>query len=67
MRGVFRLEVEVPSGTTAAVWVPSNGRMAHVTPDGAAFDRVANDRAVYRMPPGIYVFTVRDEPGQPRP
>ena len=61
--GVFRLKVEVPPGTTAEVWVPSGGRPAQVVPDGATLDRIAGDRAVYRVPSGTYVFTAQDEAG----
>lgn len=57
--GSFRLKVEVPPNTTAEVRVPAGGGRVHVTPEGATFEGTEGDRAVYSVPPGTYVFTVR--------
>ena len=58
--GTFRLRVDVPPNTTAEVRIPTGGCEAHVTPDGATFQRIEGDRAVYSVQPGSYVFTARD-------
>ncbi|MCF1596560.1 alpha-L-rhamnosidase [Streptomyces muensis] len=59
-KGTFRLTVEIPPNTTAEVRVPTGDRTVHATPEGAQFQRVDGDRAVYRVPSGTYAFTARN-------
>ncbi|WP_329342943.1 glycoside hydrolase family 78 protein [Streptomyces sp. NBC_00663] len=59
--GVFRLRVEVPPNTTAEIRVPTRGGKPEPTPDGARFERVDGDRAVYRVGSGTYVFIAREQ------
>ncbi|MFJ4467518.1 family 78 glycoside hydrolase catalytic domain [Streptomyces sp. NPDC089424] len=59
-RGTFRLKISVPPNATAEVRVPRGGRTAHEIPKGATFRRVEDDRAVYHVPSGTYVFVARD-------
>ncbi|MBE8472156.1 family 78 glycoside hydrolase catalytic domain [Streptomyces justiciae] len=58
--GVFRLRVEVPPNTTAEIRVPTGGAKLEDAPDGAKFERVDGDRAVYGVGSGTYVFTARE-------
>ncbi|MDX2938798.1 alpha-L-rhamnosidase [Streptomyces ipomoeae] len=58
-KGTFRLTVEIPPNTTAEVRVPTGGRAAHEASRGAVFQRIEDDRAVFRVPSGTYVFTTR--------
>ncbi|MEU9191161.1 family 78 glycoside hydrolase catalytic domain [Streptomyces sp. NPDC048484] len=58
--GVFRLRVDVPPNTTAEVWVPTGGGKPQTVPDGAKFERMEGDRAVYSVRSGAYAFTARD-------
>nr|MDT0661946.1 family 78 glycoside hydrolase catalytic domain [Micromonospora sp. DSM 115978] len=57
--GWFKLEVTVPTNTSAEVWVPTKGgRVAH-RPQRAEFLRVDGDYTVYRVPSGSFSFAVR--------
>ncbi|MEW2403875.1 family 78 glycoside hydrolase catalytic domain [Streptomyces sp. NPDC046862] len=58
--GVFRLRVEVPPNTTAEIRVPTGDGKPRTVPDGAKFERIEGDRAVYSVRSGVYVFTARD-------
>ncbi|UMG93983.1 family 78 glycoside hydrolase catalytic domain [Nocardioides sp. TF02-7] len=53
----FTMSVEVPAGTTAEVWVPTEGRRALTTPTRATFERVDGDHAVYSVGAGSFEFT----------
>jgi alpha-L-rhamnosidase len=53
--GVFTLEVTVPVGTTAEVWVPT-GRTGHVAGDGAHLSRTENGNAVFTVGSGTWHF-----------
>jgi alpha-L-rhamnosidase len=52
----FRLTVEVPTNTTAEIWVPAQGQRPVVTPHRATFLRIDGNYAVYRVPPGSFTF-----------
>lgn len=54
--GRFTLEVGVPVGTQAEIWVPSAGARASAEPAGAEFLRLEGDYAVYRAGGGAYAF-----------
>jgi alpha-L-rhamnosidase len=58
--GTFRLILAVPPNTTAEVRVPTGDGEVHVTAEGATFERIDGDRAVYSVQAGSYVFTARD-------
>jgi alpha-L-rhamnosidase len=53
--GHFSLDVTVPVGTAAEVWVPT-GPAGHVTADGVAPSRVQGGNAVYTVGSGTYHF-----------
>ncbi|NUR38663.1 MAG: alpha-galactosidase, partial [Streptomyces sp.] len=59
--GVFRLRVEVPPNTTAEIRVPTGGGKPGQAPDGARFERVDGDRAVYRAGSGSYLFIAHEK------
>ena len=59
-QGTFRLEVDVQPNTTAEVRVPTGGREASSTSNGATFVRIEGDRAVYRVSSGSYEFAALD-------
>jgi alpha-L-rhamnosidase len=52
----FRLTVEIPTNTSAEVWVPLRGGHVVATPRRAEFLRVEGDYAVHRVPSGTFVF-----------
>ncbi|MFC8436508.1 family 78 glycoside hydrolase catalytic domain [Streptomyces sp. NPDC057253] len=58
--GVFELRVEIPPNTTAQIRIPTGGRRPGTVPDGATFERLDGDRAVYSVGSGGWVFTARD-------
>ncbi|MCL8011239.1 hypothetical protein M1L21_08625 [Streptomyces sp. AS02] len=58
--GVFRLRVEVPPNTVAEIRVPTGDGKPVTVPDGAKFERVDGDRAVYSVGSGTYVFTAHE-------
>jgi alpha-L-rhamnosidase len=58
--GTFLMKLEVPPNTTAEVRLPTTGGAAHATADGATFERIEGDRAVYSVQAGSYVFTAHD-------
>ncbi|MEV4033639.1 family 78 glycoside hydrolase catalytic domain [Streptomyces umbrinus] len=60
--GTFRLTVGIPPNTTAEVRVPSGAGAVSKPPGGAVFQGIEGDRAVFRVPPGTYVFSTRDVP-----
>ncbi|WP_329224398.1 family 78 glycoside hydrolase catalytic domain [Streptomyces canus] len=60
--GRFRLDVELPPNTTAEVRIPTGGRTAQVTGDGAVFRGVRGDRATYSVASGRHTFIARDTP-----
>ncbi|WP_369244763.1 hypothetical protein [Streptomyces sp. R41] len=39
--------------------MPTGGRKPYETPEGAQFQRIEGDRAVYSVPSGTYAFAVR--------
>lgn len=55
--GAFTLEVEVPVGADAEVWVPAE-RSEQVEQDGATFERMADGCAVFSTGSGRYRFSV---------
>ncbi|MEU6375151.1 family 78 glycoside hydrolase catalytic domain [Streptomyces sp. NPDC046909] len=59
--GVFRLRVEIPPNTTAEIRIPTGGAKPENIPDGAKFERVDGNRAVYRVGSGTYVFLAREQ------
>ncbi|AMW14973.1 hypothetical protein A4E84_39255 [Streptomyces qaidamensis] len=58
--GRFRLDVQLPANTTAQVRVPTGGRKAQVTRDGAVFQGVRGDRATYGVASGRQEFVAYD-------
>jgi alpha-L-rhamnosidase len=56
--GRFSLDVSVPVGTTAEVWVPA-GRTGQVTHDGAALSRTQGGDAVFTVGAGTWHFGAR--------
>lgn len=50
----FQLDVDIPAGASAEVWVP--GGASDAPPSGAGFDRLEGNRAVYRVTAGSYRF-----------
>ncbi|WP_328636073.1 alpha-L-rhamnosidase C-terminal domain-containing protein [Streptomyces canus] len=60
--GRFRLDVELPPNTTAEVRIPTGGRTAQVTGDGAVFRGVRGDRATCSVASGRHTSIARDTP-----
>lgn len=54
--GRFTLDVTVPRGSEAEVWVPSPKGKPTVVPSGAHFLRREADRSIYRVAAGDYHF-----------
>jgi alpha-L-rhamnosidase len=54
----FRLSVQIPTNTTAEVWVPLLGGRVAGAPHRAEFVRVDGGHAVYRVPSGSFTFIV---------
>jgi alpha-L-rhamnosidase len=63
-KGRFRLDVELPPNTTAHVRVPTGGRKAQVSGDGAVFQGVRGDRAAYGVASGRRGFVAYDGDSQ---
>ncbi|MFE8958604.1 family 78 glycoside hydrolase catalytic domain [Streptomyces iakyrus] len=59
-KGRFRLDVELPPNTTAQGRVPTGGRKAQVSGDGAVFQGVRGDRATYGVASGRHGFVAHD-------
>ena len=55
-QGRFRLDVSVPVGATAEVWVPT-GRTGHVAAGGAHLSRTQDGNAVYTVGSGAWHFS----------
>ncbi|MGI5423483.1 family 78 glycoside hydrolase catalytic domain [Streptomyces sp. CA-179760] len=64
--GRFRLDVELPPNTTAQIRVPTGGRRARVTGDGAVFQGIRGERALYGAASGRHGFVARDSEGPAR-
>jgi alpha-L-rhamnosidase len=55
--GVFRYEASVPPGTSATLHLPA--QPVSVPPRGAKFLRFENNRPLYDLGPGSYVFSAK--------
>jgi alpha-L-rhamnosidase len=55
----FTLETIIPANTTAEVFVPAGSEHAVQPPPGATFLRMENDRAVFAIGSGTYVFHIK--------
>ncbi|MGW7727007.1 alpha-L-rhamnosidase C-terminal domain-containing protein [Streptomyces canus] len=60
--GRFRLDVELPLNATAEVRIPTGGRTAQVTGDGAVFRGVRGNRATCSGASGRHASIARDTP-----
>ncbi|MFI9753328.1 alpha-L-rhamnosidase C-terminal domain-containing protein [Streptomyces collinus] len=63
-KGRFRLDVGLPPNTTAQVRVPTAGRKAQVTGDGAVFQGIRGARATYGVASGRHGFVGYDGEGR---
>lgn len=54
--GRYRLNVDVPAGVDAEIWLPLGGAAAPAAPAGATLDALKDGYAVYRAGGGTYEF-----------